>query len=159
MHIHDIDFVRYILGEPDSVKAVAHRDEDGAIQQINTLFNYGKDVSVSMEAGWDYPVDFPFTADFRVKFEKATVVLAAGALTVYPNEGGAIQPELTEEFQAENNIGGNLSSLGGYYNELKYFVEGLQGKNDLSVATLTEAVASAKLAKKAIAATDGLIFK
>ena len=159
MHVHDVDFVRYIMGEPDTVKAHAYRDEDGVIQQINALLGYGANVSISVEAGWNYPADFPFTADFRVKFEKATVVNAGGILTVYPNEGGAVQPKLAEEFQGDNNIGGNISSLGGYYNELKYFVEGLQGKNDLSVATVAEAVASVKLVKKEIEAAGGLIVK
>ena len=159
MHVHDVDFVRYILGEPDTVKAHAYRDEDGVIQQINALFGYGSDVSISVEAGWNYPADFPFTADFRVKFEKATVVNAGGALTVYPNEGGAFNPELAEEFQGDNDIGGNVSSLGGYYNELKYFVEGLQGKNDLSVATIAEAIKSVQLVKKEVAAAGGLIAK
>ena len=159
MHVHDVDFVRYILGEPDTVKAQAYRDEAGVIQQINALFVYGDQVSVSVEAGWNYPPDFPFTADFRVKFEKATAVLSGGVLTVYPNEGGALQPELAEAFQGDNNIGGNISSLGGYYNELKYFVEGLLGQNDLSVATVEEAVASVKLVKKEIEAAGGLIAK
>ena len=159
MHVHDVDFVRYILGEPDTVKAQAYRDENGVIQQINALFGYGSNVSISVEAGWNYPADFPFTADFRVKFEKATIVNAGGVLTVYPNEGGAVVPKLAEEFQGDNDIGGNISSLGGYYNELKYFVEGLQGKNDLSVATVKEAIASVKLVKKEIEAAGGLIVK
>ena len=159
MHVHDVDFVRYILGEPDTVKAQAYRDENGVIQQINALFGYGSNVSISVEAGWNYPADFPFTADFRVKFEKATVVSAGGSLTVYPNEGGAVTPKLAEEFQGDNDIGGNISSLGGYYNELKYFVEGLQGKNDLSVATVKEAIASVKLVKREIEAAGGLIAK
>lgn len=159
MHVHDVDFVRYILGDPDTIKAHAYRDEDGVIQQINALFGYGSNVSVSVEAGWNYPADFPFTADFRVKFEKATAVLSGGVLTVYPNEGGAEQPKLAEEFQGDNDIGGNISSLGGYYNELKYFVEGLQGKNNLSIATLKEAVASVKLVKKEIEAAGGLVVK
>ena len=87
------------------------------------------------------------------------MLLSGGVLTVYPNEGGAYAPELTEEFQGDNNIGGNVSSLGGYYNELKYFVEGLQGKNDLSIATVKEAIASVKLVQKEISAAGGLIVK
>ena len=159
MHVHDVDFVRYILGEPDVVKAHARRDAEGAIQQINAVYGYGNDVSVAVEAGWEYPATFPFTAGFRVKFEKATVVLDAGVLTVYPVDGAAYNPELEEEFTGENDIGGNVSSLGGYYNELKYFVEGLQGKNDLSVATVAEAVKSVQLVKREIEAAGGLIVK
>ena len=66
---------------------------------------------------------------------------------------------MAEEFQGDNNIGGNISSLGGYYNELKYFVEGLQGKNDLSVATVSEAIASVRLVKKEVETAGGLIVK
>ena len=159
MHVHDVDFVRYIMGEPDVVKAHAHRDEAGVIQQINAVYGYGSNVSVAVESGWDYPADFPFTADFRVKFDKATVIGGGGVVNVYPLNGAAYQAELEEEFQGDNEIGGNISSLGGYYNELKYFVEGLQGKNDLSVATVSEAVKSVQLVKREIEAAGGLIVK
>ena len=159
MHVHDVDFVRYILGEPDVVKAHAHRDAEGVIQQINAVYGYGNDVSVAVESGWDYPAEFPFTADFRVKFEKATVIGGGGVVNVYPLGGAAYQAELEEEFQGDNEIGGNISSLGGYYNELKYFVEGLQGKNDLSVATVSEAIKSVQLVKREIEAAGGLIVK
>ena len=159
MHVHDVDFVRYILGEPDEVKAHAHRDAEGAIQQINAVYGYGNNVSVALESGWDYPAEFPFTADFRVKFEKATVIGGGGVVNVYPVDGAAYQAELEEEFQGDNEIGGNISSLGGYYNELKYFVEGLQGKNDLSVATVSEAIKSVQLVKREIAAAGGLVCK
>ena len=159
MHVHDVDFVRYIMGEPDVVKAHAHRDADGVIQQINAVYGYGDKVSVAVESGWDYPASFPFTADFRVKFDKATVIGGGGVVNVYPLEGEAYQAELEEEFQGDNEIGGNISSLGGYYNELKYFVEGLQGKNDLSVATVSEAIKSVQLVKREIEAAGGLIVK
>ena len=159
MHVHDVDFVRYILGEPDVVKAHAHRDAEGVIQQINAVYGYGNNVSVAVESGWDYPADFPFTADFRVKFDKATVIGGGGVVNVYPVGGAAYKAELEEEFQGDNDIGGNISSLGGYYNELKYFVEGLQGKNDLSVATVSEAIKSVKLVKREIEAAGGLIVK
>ena len=159
MHVHDVDFVRYIMGEPDIVKAHARRDAEGAIQQINAVYGYGKDVSIAVEAGWDYPATFPFTADFRVEFEKATVIGGGGVVNVYPMEGEAYKAELEEEFQGDNDIGGNVSSLGGYYNELKYFVEGLQGKNDLSVATVSEAVKSVQLVKREVEAAGGLILK
>ena len=159
MHVHDVDFVRYIMGEPDVVKAHAHRDAEGVIQQINAVYGYGNNVSIALESGWDYPADFPFTADFRVKFEKATVIGGGGVVNVYPLGGAAYQAELEEEFQGDNDIGGNISSLGGYYNELKYFVEGLQGKNDLSVATVSEAIKSVQLVKREVEAAGGLIVK
>ena len=159
MHIHDVDLVRYIMGDPDTVKSQAQRDAEGAIQQISTVYGYGNNVSVSLEAGWDFPENFPFTSGWRVKFEKATAVMGGDKITVYTEDGEVLTPELVAEYNGTNNIGGNVSSLGSYYNELKYLIEGLQGKNDLSVAPITEAVASARLCKKEIAAAGGLRVK
>ena len=157
MHVHDVDFVRYLLGEPDRIQAGVYRDSDGLIEQIFAIYNYGRDVAVSVEAAWDSPASFPFSATFRVKLEKATITNDANGLTVYPNDGDAFHPELAAQYTGDNRIGGNISSLGGYYNELKYFVEGLQGKNDLSVAPLEEAIASVRLVKKEIEAAGGLL--
>ncbi len=157
MHVHDVDFVRYLLGDPDEVKSGAYRDSNGVIQQIHSVFSYGNDVAVAVEAGWNYPASYPFTARYRVKFEKAAVVFDADGITVYPNEGDSFHPELEAAFEVKNDIGGNVSSLGGYYNEIKYFVEGLHGQNDLSVATLEEAIASVRLVKREIASAGGLI--
>ena len=159
MHVHDVDFVRYILGEPDRVQAQAYRDDKGEIQQIFALYGYGKNVGVSIEACWDYPQTFPFNGAFRVKFEKAVAVLDGGVLTVYPEEGEAFHPELPEEYKGNNDIGGNISSLGGYYNELKYFVEGLKGEHDLTVAPVEEAVKSIKLVLREIELAGGLVAK
>lgn len=55
MHVHDVDFVRYLLGEPDRIQAGVYRDSDGLIEQIFAIYNYGRDVAVSVEAAWDYP--------------------------------------------------------------------------------------------------------
>ncbi len=159
MHVHDVDFVRYLLGDPECVQAQASRDANGLIQQIYAIYGYGNDVGVSIEAGWDYPADYPFNAGFHVKFERAAVINDASGLTVYPLEGKPFHPDLGEEFQAENDIGGNVSSLGGYYNELKFFIEGVRGDHPLDVATLEEAVRSVRLVKKEIEAAGGLIAR
>ena len=159
MHVHDADFIRYIMGEPKSIQSLANRDADGVIQQIFTQYDYGNGVAITAEACWDFPVAFGFTADWIVKFEKATARLLGDTVTVYPTEGGSFVAELPKEYEGENDIGGNVSSLGGYYTELKYFVEGLQGKNDLSIATLEEAIKSVKLVKAEVEAAGGAVKK
>lgn len=157
MHIHDVDFVRYLLGEPDRVQAQAYRDGAGLIQQIFALYGYGKDVGVSIEAGWNYPPTYPFDAGFRVKFERAAVIYSGGEVTVYPDGAEPFHPQIAQEFQGESDAGGNISSLGGYYSELKYFIEGIKGENDLSVATVEEAIRSVRLVKREIELAGGLI--
>ncbi len=154
LHIHDVDFMRYLMGEPDGLHSNAVRNEKGIIEQIFTTFTYG-DAAVTVEGCWDYPADFPFEAGFRVKFEKATVVLDVNGLAVYPIDGGKIVPELKPSFEGDNNIGGNISSLGGYYNELKYFVEKLNAGEELTIAPLAEGVKSVELVLSEIASVGG----
>lgn len=154
LHIHDVDFMRYLMGEPESVKAATERNEKGVIEQIFATFTYPEAV-VTVEGCWDYPDDFPFEAAFRVKFEKATVVLDGSGLTVYYNDGGQFKPEIVPAFEGDNNIGGNLSSLGGYYNELKYFIDNLSAGKPLTIAPLCEGVKSVNLALDEIKSVGG----
>ena len=159
MHVHDVDFVRWLLGDPDTVRSQASRDANGVLQHITSLYGYGKDVSVMVEAGWDFPASFPFTAQYMVRMEKATVWFRDNVLTVYPEDGEPFRPTLADACAGVENAGGNISDLGGYYNELKYFTEGLKGKNDLSVASLQTAISSVRLAWREVAAAGGLIMK
>jgi predicted dehydrogenase len=157
MHIHDVDYIRYIMGEPDDVFATASRDKDGVIQQIFTTYNFPKAV-VSAEACWDYPASFPFCMEYRIKFEKATAVFNSSlepSLVVYLGGGGSVVPETQKDFVSENNIGGNISSLGGYYNELKYFIQRIRDCKPLKVAPLREGVKSVMLVLKEIDIAGG----
>ena len=96
---------------------------------------------------------------YPTKYAKTGKVYITSQNHGYAVVSETVNPEMAEEYKGDNDIGGNISSLGGYYNELKYFVEGLQGKNDLSVATVAESVASVRLVKQEIAAAGGLIVK
>ncbi|MBS5081139.1 MAG: Gfo/Idh/MocA family oxidoreductase [Clostridiales bacterium] len=159
MHIHDVDYVRYLLGEPKDIQATVSRDRKGMIQQIFAAYDYGN-LPVTIEACWDYPESFPFEMYYRIKLEEATIVFSSSAspsLVVYPNAGGRIVPELEKEFESENDIGGNVSSLGGYYNELKYFTDRIQVSEPLTIATLSESVKSVELVLKEIEKAGGMI--
>lgn len=154
-HIHDVDYMRYLMGEPDGFTTRALRNEHGIMEEIFTSFTYGNAV-VTVEGGWDYPADFPFEMEFRVKFEKAAVVFNSQGLAVYPNEGGQINPKIKRLFESESNIGGNLSSFGGFYNELKSFVDNLNAGKEITVAPLDEGVKSVRLILDIVESAGGL---
>jgi predicted dehydrogenase len=157
MHIHDVDYIRYIMGEPEKISATASRDKDGVIEQIFATFTFQKAVAFA-EACWDYPASFPFCMEYRIKFEKATAVFNSSvepSLVVYLNEGGSIVPELEKDFEGETDIGGNIPSLGGYYNELKYFIQRIRDCKPLEVAPLSEGVKSVMLVLKEIDIAGG----
>lgn len=144
LHIHDADFVRYLLGEPDKFVAHAARNKHGLISHFFSTFFY-KDVCVSFEAGWDFPEDLPFDASFCVRFEKATFILDATSFKVYYEGGGHEDVVIKNEFEAKTDLGGNISDLGGYYNELKYFIDKIAGGQEPEIAPLSEGVKSVLL--------------
>ncbi len=157
LHIHDTDFIRYLMGEPEKMTAKAVRDEKGEIQQIFTAYEYG-DTVITAEGCWDYPDKFPFRASFRAKFEKATAVYDGNILTVYKENGGRIIPEFGER-GIYDDIVYSISDIGPYYKELRYFAECVAGHKQHNRATLEDAAASVKLALKEIQLAGGVIKK
>ena len=55
---------------------------------------YFGDVKVMVDASWDDTYKVDFCADYRARFEKATVYYDGNKITVYPNEGDAFTPKL-----------------------------------------------------------------
>ncbi|MDD7676663.1 MAG: Gfo/Idh/MocA family oxidoreductase [Eubacteriales bacterium] len=85
LHIHDVDMVRFLFGEPEGVQS---HTTDGSIPfiSVNTNFLY-PDKFVTATAEWGMARSWRFHAEYRVCFEKASVVLEGGKVTVYPEEG------------------------------------------------------------------------
>ncbi|MDP4119100.1 MAG: Gfo/Idh/MocA family oxidoreductase [Bacillota bacterium] len=157
LHVHDVDFVRYLLGEPLDVSSRCTRNSQGVIEQIFSSYKYENAV-VTTEGCWDFANSFPFTMGYRVKFEKATVVFdstATPSLVVYQNSEDKIIPDVTSDFDKGENTGINISSLGAYYTEINYFVEALENDTPLLVAPLKEAIKSAELVWKEVELVGG----
>jgi predicted dehydrogenase len=154
LHIHDVDYVRYIMGMPDTIKSEI-TCIDGDNEHAFALYGY-KDAVVSIEGGWNYPSGFPFEMEYRVNFEKGTAVFNSNrnpSLWIYEDSGKVIQPEIEKSFESESEgLGGNISSLGGYYNEIKYFLECLSKNCEIEIASLEDGIESFRLIKKEIEA-------
>ncbi len=151
LHIHDLDFLRYMLGEPDSFDVRATAFESGMINQIITTYQFG-DVFVTAEGLWDVSPALPFRAGFRACFEEAVVVYDGAnspSLTVYKKDGTVERPKLTREFEADDDTAGiNISNLGPYYTEIKYFLQCVMDGKSIEVSPLAEGVKSVELALK-----------
>ena len=93
MHIHDADFIRYLMdAEPDEINARAAKDMNGIIQHIYATYRFGEALLMA-EASWDYPVNMPFCASFRLRLEGAALILDdIGVLTVYQEDGETLFP-------------------------------------------------------------------
>jgi predicted dehydrogenase len=121
MHIHDTDYIHYLLGEPDAIESWGSVDERGP-SHVFTTMTYG-DTIAHLEGGWNLPTKTPFKMAFRAIFECGAAIMDAGPLTLYrPDQ----EPEVVTFPPMKTEGGGNISDLGGYYYELEYFVRCLQ---------------------------------
>jgi hypothetical protein len=110
---------------------------------VNTLMQYD-DFAVGVEGTWNLPGSHPFQATFRVVFEKAVVENDANGFLLYTDSGvEKIQIE-KKELAASGGTQGNISDLGGYYNELVYFTQQAIAKAPIQQASLADGVKSLK---------------
>lgn len=150
MHIHDTDYALHLLGKPDSLFARGTQDARG-VSQIFTTMTFG-DTIVHLEGGWNLPETAPFKMAFRAIFERGAAIMDAGPLTIYEDGKHPETPEVPR--MAAKAAGGNVSDLGGYYFELKYFYDRLRANEPLeritpessrlSLATALEEIARVK---------------
>lgn len=130
MHIHDTDYILYLLGQPDTMDSWGTVDWRGA-SHVFTTMTYGSTVA-HLEGGWNLPSHAPFKMAFRAVFEKGAAIWDVQPMTIYEEGQDPVVPEFTK-MAADG--GGNLSDLGGYYGELRYFVDCLKAGTKPSIVT------------------------
>lgn len=147
LHVHDTDFIIHLLGMPKSVSAQATRGRSG-LDHIFTSYQYDG-LAVHAEGGWDYPEHYGFCMAFEAVFENASVAFnsASGApLTLTLNDQKSVVMTVVQPGPKESTIGeGNISSLGGYFNELEYFTNCLKANKAPEIATVAQATDSIRV--------------
>jgi len=157
LHIHDTDFVLALLGQPKSIDSKVTRDYSGPVH-VYSLFDYGS-VVVSSEGGWNYPEKWGFQMAFQAVYEKAVLDYDSSngkGLMLCEGDQDPRPLEIAKPDAGESKIGeGNVSDLGGYYNQLKYFTDCLRNNEAPRIATLEDARASLALTLKEIEIGEG----
>ncbi len=145
MHIHDTDFALYLLGTPQKLVSFGTRDQRG-VGQIFTTMTFGDQI-IHLEGGWNLPRTTPFKHAFRAIFERGAAIMDAGPLTIHEDGKEAVVPEF-EKMEAAG--GGNISDLGGYFFELKYYVDKLISGEPFEVTTPDSSKESVRVALEEI---------
>lgn len=149
LHIHDVDYVLSLFGAPKNFYSVkSNQGEKNSY--VNTIMQYN-DFVVGVEGTWDLPGCYPFTATFRVVFENAVVENAGGKFMLYTKDGASEIKIEKKELAGEAYKGGNVSDLGGYYNELVYFTDKAKKGEKVEKATLCNGVSSLEFLLKELA--------
>lgn len=148
LHIHDVDYVLSVFGQPKNFYSVKNVNGEKN-SYVNTIMQYN-DFVVGVEGTWDLPTSYPFTATFRVVFENAVVENAGGKFTLYTKEG-ASEIKIEKKELVGGVEGGNISDLGGYYNELVYFCDKAKKGEKIEKAALCDGVSSLEFLLKELA--------
>ena len=122
LQIHDVDFALYLFGKPKEIRSFVNHD-GGRFSGIVSELKYNH-CTVITEGTWDYPLSFPFEMSYIAALEQATIIFSSlHGLQVCTADGTNFSPELKKACSEQNDAGGNISDLSGYYNELYYFID------------------------------------
>ncbi len=145
LHIHDLDMIAWLAGPPKVVFAGGLMNEHGAVQSVWTTCIGHPNGAVSFAQGTlTMPPSYPFTMTLTVVCERGTVEFNSRltpAITVYPVDGEPEHPaipDLTGGATSEEAMG-NIQQLGGYYAEVKYFVDCVEQDSPPDVVTPEDA--------------------
>ena len=143
-HIHDTDFVCYLLGMPTAVRTTGHFDDAG-LSHVNTHYIYPDGPAVFTEGGGNIALGYPFIMAYRAVFDKATIDFHSRntpKLLVYPWDGKPYEPEYHVSFEGEastETTGANISTLGAYWAEIRYLIDCIKSGRKPEVVTPEQA--------------------
>jgi predicted dehydrogenase len=120
LHIHDLDVIVSLFGKPERFSYTSCGGAGKTYKEhYRFLYNY-RDLNVAAEAAW-FNADFPFTARWRVYFEKAVLVNEGGRLVAYQNDVPPFIFDTEDELKIPTGI--NLPPTGMFYRELSHFID------------------------------------
>jgi predicted dehydrogenase len=120
LHIHDLDLMISLFGKPESYETASGGRESVAYEEYyRVMYRYPK-LNVCCEAAW-YNADIPFTATWRVYFEKAVLICEGGKLTAYSFDAPPEEFDIEEKIKIPTGI--NLPPTGVFYEELSFFLD------------------------------------
>ena len=102
LHIHDVDMVRFLLGEPSAVSTVALDGEDRWQVENTRMYYPGKLVCIN--ASFDESPTAAFKVGYRARFEKATLISDCQTVTVCPDDAEAFTVEFADNHHIEAEI-------------------------------------------------------
>jgi predicted dehydrogenase len=96
LHLHDVDFVRQLMGMPKAVTAFGAkgvRSDANGIDHVMARFDYGDGSLVTIEGGWAPAKGTPFEMSFQIICENMTLRLAGDGYSIIHENGTVEKPQ------------------------------------------------------------------
>lgn len=140
MAIHDVDYIAYLIGSPGKVTSVGTPEASMGVMSLGS--DHAGGAKSSVEVCFGMPKDFPFTMSLLVSGERGAIRFDSSqspSLVVYPTGGESYVPDVPKPGAGQASASGNVSELGGYLNEINYFLDCVKHDKSPDLVTLKDA--------------------
>jgi len=117
LHIHDVDFIVYLLGSPEKTDFFQINGTPG--QYVESIFKYTDGPRVQAKAAWLLS-KIPFLSGYEAIFEHGYADYRNDKLTFFATNGEASHPITEANFEGSEI---NVANTSGYTKEIKYFTD------------------------------------
>ncbi|WP_462410764.1 Gfo/Idh/MocA family protein [Neobacillus sp. Marseille-QA0830] len=145
LHIHDIDYVSYLMGDVDSVYAVGSRNRYGAWDHIMTTLSFKNNSKAFVEASQRMPDGFPFTMSFRAQSSQCALDFQVSFGKNIENKGNSDKKLIYYADQKASSI--DIAGGDAFRKELAYFVNCLEYNEENIVIPLSDVLYTLKVLK------------
>lgn len=139
LHLHDIDYLRYLCGKVQSVYCVGQKSQSGAWDHIMTTLSFDSGVRAVAEASYQMPDDWPFTALLRVTAEKGVLEYSLRAGSNIENLASAGET-LTQYIHRQPPQVLSVDKHDPFDQEIAYFISCVEGGVPCDKVPLEESV-------------------
>jgi len=112
LHVHDVDYVQWLLGAPARLQAWGWRGPSGEIDHVLASYEFADAALAVLEGSWLYPAPWPF--------EMAITVCGDAATAVWSSQGG---PDVRVYAGGTSVEIMRCPDQTGWQHELDYFVD------------------------------------
>ncbi|MFS0673952.1 Gfo/Idh/MocA family oxidoreductase [Ornithinibacillus sp. 179-J 7C1 HS] len=134
LHLHDIDFVYYLLGKVDEVYAVGTQNQYGAWSHIMTTLSFQNGAKAFVEASHRMTKGYPFTMGFRMQNQEDTLdfQLKAGENIESINNSHFLLYEKKQITEVE------IKQTDAFQEELSYFIDCIDHNQKNTVVPISD---------------------
>jgi len=121
LHLHDIDYLRFIFGEVKNVYAVGWQSKTGCWNHVTTSLKFKNGVRAVAEGAFDMTEKYPFTMSLRIVGENRTADYKLIAGLNLEDVGSSTREAMLFETGGEPREIPVDTSVDAYQAELEYF--------------------------------------
>jgi UDP-N-acetylglucosamine 3-dehydrogenase len=133
LHVHDVDYLCYLLGEVEQVYAIGDKDKNDCWNHVMTTLTFKNGGRAAIEGAFEMNDNFPFTMSMRIVGDKAAFDYNFSAGFNLENVSGAKRSAVLFRNGGQPEVL-KIDEEDAYLRELRYFVECVRDNKPVSIA-------------------------